>query len=261
MKKISLITLIITLFGTLSFSQNLTQTVRGTILDVDSKLPLIGVEVVLIGTDPFIGTSTDLDGTFRLENIPLGRITLQVSYLGYEKNIIPNIVVNSGKEVVLNLNMQESIVKMEEIVVEAYKNKGEAVNDMSLVSARSISVEQTKRYAGGFDDPSRILSNFAGVTSTQDGSNDIIVRGNSPKYIQWRLEGVEITNPNHFAGQNSVTGGISALNNNLLATSDFYTGAFSPEYGDVLSGVYDVKLRAGNNEKFEATFGLGLIRD
>jgi hypothetical protein len=200
-----------------------------------------------------------VDGTFRLENVPLGRITLQLSYLGYEKSVLPNIVVNSGKEVVLNVNMQESIVKMEEIVVKAYQNKGEATNDMSLVSGRSISVEQTKRYAGGFDDPSRILANFAGVTNTQDGSNDIIVRGNSPKYVQWRLEGVEITNPNHFAGQNSVTGGISALNNNLLATSDFYTGAFSPEYGDVLSGVYDVKLRAGNNEKFEATFGFGLL--
>lgn len=259
MKKVSLITLIITLFGTLAFSQNLSQTVRGTVLDTDSKLPLIGAEVFLVGTDPFIGTTTDVDGTFRLENVPLGRITLQLSYLGYEKSVLPNIVVNSGKEVVLNVNMQESIVKMEEIVVKAYQNKGEATNDMSLVSGRSISVEQTKRYAGGFDDPSRILANFAGVTNTQDGSNDIIVRGNSPKYVQWRLEGVEITNPNHFAGQNSVTGGISALNNNLLATSDFYTGAFSPEYGDVLSGVYDVKLRAGNNEKFEATFGFGLL--
>jgi hypothetical protein len=258
-KKVSLITLIITLFGTLAFSQNLSQTVRGTVLDTDSKLPLIGAEVFLVGTDPFIGTTTDVDGTFRLENVPLGRITLQLSYLGYEKSVLPNIVVNSGKEVVLNVNMQESIVKMEEIVVKAYQNKGEATNDMSLVSGRSISVEQTKRYAGGFDDPSRILANFAGVTNTQDGSNDIIVRGNSPKYVQWRLEGVEITNPNHFAGQNSVTGGISALNNNLLATSDFYTGAFSPEYGDVLSGVYDVKLRAGNNEKFEATFGFGLL--
>lgn len=259
MKKFSLTTLIIAMFTTLAFSQELTQTVRGAIIDTDSKSPLIFAQVMILGTDPVIGTAIDVDGKFRLENIPIGRITLQLSYLGYESKTIPNIVVNSGKEVVLNLNMQESIVKLDEIVVKAYKNKGEAINEMSLISARSISVEETERYAGSFNDPSRILSNFAGITSTQDGSNDIIVRGNSPKYVQWRLEGVEITNPNHFEDQNSSSGGISALNNNLLATSDFYTGAFSPEYGDVLSGVYDVKLRQGNNEKIESIFGFGLL--
>ena len=259
MKKRNLITLIIALFTTLAFSQNLTQTVRGTIIDTDSKLPIIGVQIVIAGTEPLIGTTTDEDGKFRFESISLGRITLQLSYIGYENKTLPNIVVNSGKEVVLNLNMQESFETLDEVVVVANKNKGAALNDMSLISARSISIEQTERFAGSFNDPSRILSNFAGVTSTQDGSNDIIVRGNSPKYIQWRLEGLEITNPNHFADQNAVGGGISALNNNLLATSDFYTGAFSPEFGDVLSGVYDVKLRAGNNEKFEATFGFGLL--
>jgi hypothetical protein len=259
MKKRSLATLIIAFFAMVVFSQNLTQTVRGTIIDTDSNLPLIGAQIVIPGTDPLMGTTTDVDGKFRFESISLGRITLQLSYMGYENKTIPNIVVNSGKEVVLDLNMQESFETLNEIEVIANKDKGAALNDMSLVSSRSISIEQTERFAGSFNDPSRILSNFAGVTNTQDGSNDIIVRGNSPKYIQWRLEGLEITNPNHFADQNSVSGGISALNTNLLATSDFYTGAFSPEYGDVLSGVYDVKLRAGNNEKFEAIFGFGLL--
>jgi len=259
MQKLSLTTLIIVLMTILAFSQELTQTVRGIIIDTDSKMPLIGSTVIISGTSPIIGTTSDVDGTFRLENIPLGRITLQISFLGYENITIPNIVVNSGKEVVLNISMQESVLKIDEVVVIAYDEKGKARNDMSIISSRSISVEQSKRYAGGFDDPSRILSNFAGVTSTQDGSNDIVVRGNSPKYVQWRLEGIEISNPNHFSDQNSVGGGISALNNNLLATSDFYTGAFSAEYGDVLSGVYDVKLRAGNNEKREVTFGFGLL--
>jgi len=174
MKKLSLTTLIIAVFTTLAFSQKLTQTVRGKIIDTDSKMPLIGAGVMISGTDPLIGTVTDLNGKFRLENIPIGRITLQLSYLGYENKTIPNIVVNSGKEVVLNLNMQESAIKLDAVVIRAYENKGEAINDMSLISARSISPEETNRYAGGFNDPSRITSNFAGVTSTQDGSNDII---------------------------------------------------------------------------------------
>jgi len=259
MKKFISTTLIITVLNTLAFSQTLTQTVRGTIVDVDSKLPLIGATLVILGTNPLIGTATDVNGEFRLGKIPIGRIAVKISYLGYETKTIQDIEVNSGKEVVLDLGMQESVLKMEEVVVKAYKNKGEAHNDMAMLSARSISPEETKRYAGSYDDPSHLLTNFAGVTSTQSGNNDIIVRGNTPKYIQWRLEGVEITNPSHQADQNSTVGGFSALNNKLLAASDFYTGAFSPEYGDVLSGVYDVKLRPGNNEKFEATAGVGLM--
>lgn len=221
MKTRIFITLIIAMFTTLAFSQQLTQTVRGTILDTDSKSPLVGTTVMVLGSNPVIGTVTDLDGRFRLENIPTGRITIQLSYLGYEAKTFPDIVVNSGKEVILQLNMLESAVKMNEIVVTANNEKGQAVNDMAIISARSISAEETNRYAGGFNDPSRIMSNFAGVTSTQDGNNDVIVRGNSPKYVQWRLEGVEITNPNHWADQNSTGGAVSTLNNNLLATSDF----------------------------------------
>ncbi|MEL6867358.1 MAG: TonB-dependent receptor, partial [Bacteroidota bacterium] len=242
-----------------AIGQNLSQTIRGSVRDIDSELPLIGASVVVLGTEPLLGVATDVEGRFRFEGIPIGRLSLQISYLGYEPKTISNILVNSGKEVVLEIGLEESIVKMEEVVVTVNKNKGEALNDMAMISARSISPEQTNRYAGGFNDPSRIMSNFAGITNTQDGSNDIIVRGNSPKYMQWRLEGIQISNPNHFADQSGVSGAVSTLNNNLLATSDFYTGAFSPEYGDVLSGVYDVKLRNGNNEKTEAVFGFGLL--
>jgi len=258
-QKLRLTAYAVALFSTLSIGQTLTQTVRGSILDADSKLPLIGAQVVISSLDPKVGTVTDVRGNFRFEKIPIGRIDLQVTYLGYENLMASNIVVNSGKEVILSLQMQETAQKMQELTVTANRNKGNAINDLALISARSISPEETNRYAGGFNDPSRILSNFAGITSTQDGSNDIIVRGNSPKYVQWRLEGEQITNPNHFGDQSAVGGSVSILNNNILAASDFYTGAFSPEYGDVLSGVYDVKLRSGNNEKFEAVFGFGLL--
>lgn len=247
------------IFSNSTFSQSLTQTVRGTIVDMDSQLPLIGVAVIVLDSKPFNGAATDINGEFRLEKILAGRITLQLTCVGYEKKIISDIEVNTGKEKILNLTMQESLIKLPEITINAYDTeKGEALNEMSLISTRSISVEETKRYAGGFNDPSKILTNFAGVTNSMSGQNDIIVRGNSPKYIQWRLDGVEISNPTHFADQNSIKGGISALNNNLLRTSDFSTGAFAPEYGDALSGVYDVKLRAGNNQKYETSIGVGI---
>jgi hypothetical protein len=259
MKKFITTTLIITMFTTLVFGQNLKQTVRGTIIDIDNKLPLIGATVIIPGTAPLIGTATDVNGVFRFDNIPLGRIAVKISYMGYETKTISDIVVNSGKEVVLDLTMQESVTTMDEVVIKAYRKKGEAINDMSQLSTHSVTLEETKRFTGGMDDPARVVSSFAGVVSTPDGSSDIIVRGNSPKYMQWRLDGAEISSPYHMDDQNSSFGALTALNNNLLATSDFYTGAFSSEYGDVISCVYDVKLRPGNNEKFEATGGIGLM--
>ncbi len=258
MKKLILTIVMIAMFITLAFSQNLTQTVRGNILDTDSKLPLIGATVIIFGSNPLTGTTTDVNGDFRLENIPIGRITLQISYMGYEPKIISNIEVNSGKEVFLSVNLEESVVKLDEVVVTAHK-KGEAINEMSQLSTHSITLEETKRFTGGMDDPARVVSCFAGVASTPKGSSDIIVRGNSPKYMQWRLDGAEISSPYHMDDQNASFGALTALNNNLLTTSDFYTGAFSSEYGDVLSCVYDVKLRPGNNEKFEATAGIGIM--
>jgi hypothetical protein len=258
MKKINVTLLIIALYTTMVLGQTITQTVRGIIIDTDNKLPLIGANAVIVGTNPIIGTSTNLDGTFRMEKVPIGRITLRLSCMGYETKTVSDIVVNSGKEVVLEITMQESVIKLDEVVAIPNLNKGEAVNDMALLSARSISTEETKRYAGTWDDPSMVLINFAGVAST-GLSNDIIIRGNSPKYIQWRFEGVEITAPNHQADQNGAIGGFSCLNNKLLAASDFYTAAFTPEYGGVLSGVYDLKLRSGNNEKYETMAGVGLM--
>lgn len=259
MKKFLTTSLVITIFTTLAFSQDLTQTVRGRIIDTDSKMPLIGATVVIVGSNPIIGTATDVDGNFRFKNVRIGRIALSASYLGYNGKTVTDIVVNSGKESVIDIAMQESITKMEEVVIRAYKKKGEPINEMSQLSIHSITLEETKRFTGGMDDPARVVSAYAGVASTPDGSSDIIVRGNSPKYMQWRLDGSEITSPYHMDDQNASFGALTALNNNLLATSDFYTGAYSSEYGDVISSVYDVKLRAGNNEKFEATTGIGFM--
>lgn len=234
------------------------QTVRGTVLDADSKVPLPGVTVVIRDSSPLRGTRSDENGVFRLEKVPVGRTSLLFSFIGYEPVTLSNIEVNSGKEVVLDIIMPESAVKLEEVVVKSSR-KGQATNDMATLSSHSVSVEESKRFTGGMDDPARVLSSYAGVACTPDGGSDIIVRGNAPKYVQWRLDGMEISSPYHMDDQNASIGGLTALNNSLLATSDFYTGAFGPEYGNVLSTVMDVKLRKGNNEKFEAALGVGLM--
>ncbi|WP_421874514.1 TonB-dependent receptor [Marinoscillum sp.] len=235
----------------IAFAQ--TQVVRGTVLDTDSKSPLIGATIQVLNHEPLIGSSADLQGNFRLDKVPYGRVDLLVQSVGYSEKVIPNILVTAAKEVILTVEMTESIEKLEEVVVTAQKDKAEVLNEMALVSARSFSVEETQRYAGAFNDPARLVASFAGVNSNAEGNNDIVVRGNSPKGILWRLEGVEIPNPNHFANEGSTGGPINALNSNMLANSDFLTGAFAPEYGNALSGVFDMKYKKGNNQTREYT--------
>lgn len=239
-------------------AQTLTQTVRGKIVDEDSQTPLPGANVIVAGM-PHLAASTGADGYFRIEKVPVGRITLHVTFIGYEDRIIPNILVTSGKETVLDLSLKESYVMMDALVVDSDIDKTELSNEMALTSARVFTVEETKRYAGSFNDPARMVSAYAGVTSDPAGDNYIIVRGNSPKGIQWRLEGIDIPNPNHFSEEGATGGPINALNSQMLSNSEFYTGAFPAEYGNALSGVFDMKLRKGNNERHEQSFSIGVL--
>lgn len=247
------------LFSFVTFSQNFTQTVRGVIVDQDTKTPLPGANVILLGTETNTGTTTDSEGRFRLEKVPVGRINLKISYIGYEDKILPNLLVASAKELVLKIELIEALAKLDEVTIVNKQDKTKVLNEMALVSARTFSVEETQRYAGAIDDPARMVASFAGVNGDAEGDNDIVVRGNSPRGILWRLEGVEIPNPNHFAGEGSTGGPINALNSHMLANSDFFTGAFAPEYGNALSGVFDMRLRTGNNEKREYSASASIL--
>jgi hypothetical protein len=241
-----------------SAGQNLTQTIRGAVTDKETRAPLVGANVVILNTEPFQGTVTDADGRFRIENVKVGRRNIKVSFLGYEDYLISELEVISAKENVLNIEMTEKVFTSKEVVISGKQNKEHAVNEMSILSTRQFSVEETSKYAGAWGDPSRMASNFAGVTIVSDERNDIIVRGNSPVGVLWRMDGVQIPNPNHFAVAGSSGGAISMINNNLLDNSDFTTGAFAPEYGNAVSAVFDLKMRNGNNEKREYVFQLGM---
>lgn len=253
------LTLICALYTFSAFGQELTQNIRGTITDIDSRAPLIGATVKISGTNPILGTSSDLDGNFKIEGVTIGRVNIEVTYVGYEPKTLSNIQVNSAKEVLLNIALSEQINKLQEVTIKANADRSESINEMAIISARSLSEEEAKRYAGSFNDPSRMAANFAGVNADASGDNSIVVRGNSPKGILWRVEGVEAPNPNHFADEGSSGGSINALNSKVVGNSEFLTGAFAPEYGNATSGVFDIKLREGNNEQREYTFGFGIL--
>lgn len=243
----------------LGLAQQNGQVIKGTIVDAASQSPLPGASVVVLDSNPTLGTITDSEGNFRLWNIKPGRYNLMVSFIGYENFVFREILVGSGKEVILNAGLKELAEHIEEVKVIARTSKDQAANPMATISARQLSVEEASRYAGGYDDPARLAGSFAGVASEM-GNNGIVIRGNSSRYMLWKMEGVEISNPTHFADVIAFgAGGITALSSQMLANSDFYTGAFPAEYGNALSGVFDVKLRTGNNEKRETAFQIGGI--
>ena len=252
MKKSVLIVFIIFSTIAFAFTQNgLKQTIRGTVVDGTTEFPLIGANVLIIGTTPPIGVTTDMNGNFIIPDIPLGRVDLEISFIGYKSQVLNNLLLNSAQEMIVNVKLEESAITMDEVVVRAGKRKDQTQNEMAMVSARTFSVEETERFAGSLGDPARMVANYAGVMTQNDARNDIIIRGNSPSGVLWRMEGIEIPNPNHFGALGTTGGPVSMVNNNLLTNSDFLTGAFPAEYGNAVAGAFDLNMRSGNNQKTE----------
>lgn len=246
------------LYGQPLFSQTiLTQTLRGVVLDVDNNQPLMGASVTLTGTDK--GSITEADGSFRVSAIPIGRYTVQISSVGFETTVMPEILLEAGKEKVLTVLLKEAPQQLQEAVVRSSR-------PVSQSSIQSISIEQTLRYAATFFDPARLATSFPGVVAANDQANNLVIRGNSPTGMQWRLEGIEIVNPNHLSNAGTFSdrptqsgGGTNILSAQLMERADFLTGAFPSQYGNVLGGVMDVHLRKGNEQKHEFTAQAGLI--
>lgn len=233
------------------------QVIKGRVIDADTKISLLGATISLLNFETPKGCISDNEGFFKLVDVPVGRCGIRVSYIGYHSKSIENLMLKSGKELILFVELQEKSESLDEIIIKAYNGKESALNEMAMISARSFNVEETEKYAGSWGDPSRMATNYAGVFVGNDQGNDIIIRGNSPSGLIWYLEGIPIPSPNHWDVLGATGGPVSMVNNNLLSRSDFFTSAFPAEYANGLSGVFDLKLRNGNYEKREYLAQIG----
>jgi CarboxypepD_reg-like domain len=264
--KANLRTVILSVIILFPFSQlcaknlELTQTIRGKVIDQDSKFPLPGANVIILNSNPVLGSSTDLNGKFVIKNVSIGRHSIKISFIGYKPVIIPNILIGSGKETILNIKLTEEPISTETVVITPDVNKENPINDMASISARSFSVEETSRYAASINDPARMAMSFAGVSNAgSDAMNNIAIRGNSPNGMLWFIDGVPVINPNHFATEGSTGGAISMISNNMLDNSDFYSGAWQAGFGNALSGIFDINFRQGNANNYENAFQIGAL--
>ena len=241
-------------------SQPITQKIRGQVIDSDSRSPIPGVLVILNDSINTSGAVTDSLGIFEIRDVPVGRQTLKFYCLGYNELILPEVMVNSSREAYLSVRLTEVLKILDEVTVKSRRPKDMPINNMTLIGARSFSVEETSRYPVSVDDPSRMAMNFAGVTLTgSDINNEIIIRGNSPQMMSWQVEGVQVFNPNHFSDEISSGGAVSILNNNILDNSDFLLSAWPAEYGNAISGIFDIHLRDGNNQQGAYAFQAGIL--
>jgi hypothetical protein len=237
----------------------LLQTVKGTVIDRASRAPVPGASVLVVGVQPPLGATTDAHGVFRVPGVPVGRQTVRVSHIGYETALASNLLVSAGAETVLPVELTEAVTPVAEVVVTDAASRLEPLDGMAAVSARPLPMAEAKRYAASLSDPARIASGYAGVSGDDYLENALVVRGNSSRGLLWRLEGVEIPNPNHFAEEGASGGGVSIVSAHMLANSDFLTGAFPARYGNALSGVLDLRLRNGNAEKREYAVQAGTM--
>jgi hypothetical protein len=218
------------------------QFINGYIIDADTKQPLKGVIVSISGLN--INTESDSIGFWSMQT-PVGTYSVRFQLLGYESVIVSDVSVSAGKQRSLPVNMKESLTVLDEVVITP------DARSYGQISRLQINPAELSHVPGHANDPVRMLTAMPGINNTGDERNDLVVRGNSAIGVLWRIEGVEVFNPNHYALSGASGGAVSLLNKDILGVSSFYTGAFPAEFGNVFSGVFDVNFREGNANKYE----------
>ena len=249
--------IILLIIAQLSYTQTNRQKIRGIVTDKLSQTTLPSASIQIMNESDKRGAVTNEKGIYVISDVLPGRYELKISFVGYKDVFVSSVVVTSGKETILDIAMEEDIKSLNEVVITA-NSKDKTINSLSTISGRTFSMEEVNRFAGGRSDPARLAANFAGVSATDDSRNDIVIRGNSPVGVLWRIDGMDATNPNHFASVGTTGGAVSALNTNMLKSSDFFTSAWPAEYGNAISGVFDIGFRNGNTQKRETTVQLGI---
>ena len=241
-------------------AQEITQILRGRVIEAVSKAPISDAAITIINTK--FSTSANTEGVFQMEQIPVGRYRLTISSVGFQPLILTDILVESGKETVLEIVLNTSTTALDTFVYVAQSSDRSAINFPSV----SLIEKLRFQYPATFADPARYASFAAGVATDNDQANNLSIRGISPNAMQWYLQGAEIVNPNHLSNAGTLSdkasangGGVMILSAQLLENTTLFQGAIPPQYGNALAGALDMRLRKGNDSRRQNTVQLSLI--
>jgi hypothetical protein len=232
------------------------QIVSGEISDGLGK-PLASANIQLIGPDSAFLAVSAQDGKFSVSVTP-GRYWIKATFTGY-RAFEEELLVIAGKSNYLKVSLTESPTQLTDVEV----SSGLA---SEIPGSYSISIEKTMRVPANFFDPVRMATSLPGVVGTNDQGNSVSVKGYSPNAMLWRLQGLDIVNPNHLANAGTLSdrpvangGGVSILSSQVLDRTNFYSGTLPVQYGNALSGVMDMSLRPGSKTSREHTVQASLI--
>ena len=255
-KKIGLLFVLFFYFSA-TFAQTILQSLSGKVFDSQTHQPIDGAEIILPIGNVVLKTITDVNGNFCIAEVPVGRYDMQVKCKGFEFFSQREMQVNSAKKIILEVSLNKLPVDIKRVDI---------VSPHIDARSRTVSVEETQRYASVNEDVARMAQTFPGVTFTNDGVNHISVHGHSPNAVLWRLEGVDILNPNHLSNGGTISdkpsqsgGGILMMSAQVMDNTKFSTAPFTSDIGNVLGGVFDLRFRKGNPDRHETTLQAGLI--
>jgi hypothetical protein len=252
-KLLSIPVALIFLLTTPVVTQERLGSMKGTVVDADTKSPLIGANVYVLGTTR--GAATDDKGVFGLENIPVGSYTVQASYIGYNPLRITDVIVRSSGTTNIHIELRLSYLESEAVEVTAGYFDSVTEQPVSIVS---LSREEVRRAPGAAGDVSRIVQVLPSIAKVNDQYNGLIVRGGSPIENAFYVDNIEIPNINHFPAQGSTGGAVGLLYVDFIEDINFYTGGAPALFGNRLSSVMDIRFREGNREEFSGKLFLDM---
>ncbi|HQG47374.1 MAG TPA: TonB-dependent receptor, partial [bacterium] len=229
-------------------------TIQGLVIDQETQTPLIGANIIIKSTP--LGGISDTAGRFSIPQVPVGTYVLECRYLGYESQIVTDVIVRPQRQTEITLALKVAALTGGAVTVQAGSFPTEEEHPLSLAS---FSFEEIRRAPGAGGDISRILQSLPSLAKVNDQSNGLIVRGGSPLENAFYIDHIQVPNINHFPVQGASSGPIGMVQVDFIEEARFHAGGFSAEYGDRLSSVLDISFREGNRQEMDAQLDLSFV--
>lgn len=233
-KTVLLVIIAFSILSGISLSATKKGQISGTITDIDTKEPIVGVTITIL--NKFGGSITDTNGIFILKNLSLGKYQLRISHIGYEKKELDDVNL-SDKNVTLNVELKSKDISIKSITVTpgVYSIIGEETAHKETLSRQVL--EQRPQLG---EDLFRAVQRLPGVVNS-DFSAKFNIRGGEQDEVLITVDGMEIYEPYHLR---DVDGGvISIIDISTVEGVSLMTGGYPAIYGDRMSGVFNIRTK------------------
>jgi outer membrane receptor for ferrienterochelin and colicin len=214
--------------------------IHGTVLDAQSKEPLIGANILIQGTN--LGSATDIQGEFVILNVPVGTYTVQATYVGYRALTISNVRVNTQltTEVDVKLSSEGVQVQAVEIVAERPLINKDHTNTLQVKTSEDLDLMPVRGVTN-------VLALQASVVK-DEGTNTFYIRGGRAEETTVMIDGVPVNNP--LSGEASPA--FANLSQSAVDELQVQTGGMNADYGTAMSGAINANTKTGSS-RYKAT--------